>query len=184
MNLANSIHRNAMEFMMYAEMAKAKEMHEDAKDAYLIAYILEKKAVEKIHPTDNESKFVLMRSAASLAYKADLFEESKILIKKCKAVNPPSWILEELKELTILIKKKQQSKIKNKAFNLEGILTGINSDENKITLQIFEKESISVLIPSNLLTEIVQKYWTKRVQIQARKTSSGIVILENIKTAA
>jgi len=157
MNLERNIHSKAMEFMMFAKMGKAKGLPErEIKDAYFTAFLLEKKAIERAASDDDFTKFILMRSAATLAYNADLLEESKILVAKCKSENPPTWIIEQLDEILAQITIKEST----------------------------AEDKIPILIPSNRLTDIVKTFWSQKVQILVRKTVTGLMILEDIKIAA
>jgi len=186
MNLERNIHSKAMEFMMFAKMGKAKGLPErEIKDAYFTAFLLEKKAIERADSEDDFTKFILMRSAATLAYKADLLEESKILVVQCKAENPPTWIIEQLDEILDLVTKEEQKKSAKIPLQLEGIITNVSLDDNQITIQeSTAKDKIPILIPSNRLTDIVKTYWSQKVQILVRKTVTGLMILEDIKVAA
>lgn len=187
MNIAKKSHKKAMEFAMYAKMAIAKELPEkEIKEAYFKAYVLEKKAVENaVNTKDREGRFILMRSAAALAYKADLLEESKILVAKCKAENPPNWIIQELDDILDLVAKEEKTKSDKTSLKLEGIITNVSLDDNQISIQkSIETAKIPILIPSNRLTDIVKTFWSQKVQILIRKTVTGLMILEDIKTTA
>lgn len=184
--MSSTIHMKAMEYSLFAEMGKAKELPEkEIKEAYFKAYVLEKKAVENtINTKDKVGRFILMRSAAALAYKADLLEESKILVAKCKAETPPSWIIQELDDVLDLVAKEEVKKSAKDALRFEGIITNASLDDNQIILQATVEDKIPILIPSNRLTDIVKTYWSQKVQILVRKTVTGLMILEDIKVAA
>ena len=187
MNLVKSTHQNAMEFMMYAEIGKAKNIPiREIKSAYHTAFFLEKKAVENAKSsTDKVGRFILMRSAAALAYKADLLEESKILVAKCKAENPPNWIIEELDDILDLVAKEEKIKSAKAPLQLEGIITSVSLEDSQITIQkSTATDKFPILIPSNRLTEIIKTYWSQKVQVLVRKTVTGLMILEDIKAAA
>jgi len=186
MNLERNIHSKAMEFMMFAKMGKAKGLPErEIKDAYFTAFLLEKKAIERAASDDDFTKFILMRSAATLAYNADLLEESKILVAKCKSENPPTWIIEQLDEILALVIKEEQKKSAKASLQLEGIITNVSLDDNQITIkESTAEDKIPILIPSNRLTDIVKTFWSQKVQILVRKTVTGLMILEDIKIAA
>ena len=182
--MSTTIHMKAMEYSLFAEMGKAKELPEkEIKEAYFKAYTLEKKALEQAkNSTDKVGRFILMRSAAALAYKADLLEESKILVTKCKVEKPPSWIIQELDDILDLVAKEEQKK-STKA-QLEGIITNADLNDNQIIIQATAEDKFPILIPSNRLTEIIKTYWSQKVQILVRKTVTGLMILEDIKAAA
>ena len=185
MNLAKSIHETAMEYSFYAKMAKAKGKLIEEKKAYVIAFFLEKNAILNVQEEDLKSKFILMRSAAALAYHAGLYEESKELITKCRAANPPAYILTELAEIELLVQAAKKTDTVQERLQLEGVLTDVNTKEHEITLNNTANQQVfSIFIPPALLREIVQGYWTKKVQIQARVTVQGLIVLEKIRVAA
>lgn len=185
MNATKNVHRKAMEYAIFAEMGKAKQLPEkEIKEAYFKAYILEKKAVEKaIDSPDKIGRFILMRSEAALAYKADLLEESKILVAKCKAENPPDWIVQELDDILDLVVKEEKKSTKA-PLQIEGIITNADLHDSQIIIAATAEDKFQILIPSNRLTEIIKTYWSQKVQILVRKTVTGLMILEDIKRAA
>ena len=183
--MSTTVHMKAMEYTLFAEMGKAKELPEkEIKEAYFKAYTLEKQAVEKAKDSPDEvGRFILMRSEAALAYKADLLEESKILVAKCKAENPPAWIVQELDDILDLVVKEEKKSIKV-PLQLEGVITNADLNDNQIIIEATAEDKFSILIPSNRLTEIIKTYWSQKVKIWVRKTVSGLMILEDIKAAA
>ena len=183
MNIAKSIHETAMEYSLLADMAIAKGKPEESKIAFFVAFLLEKKAALEVKEHDIESKFILIRSAASLAYKAGLYSESLKLIHHCKEENPPHWIMKDLDEIKDLVAKKHGS-IKEH-LQLEGIVTDINTKKSQVVLKNeFSQTEFSIIIPPELLKTVVQDYWTKKVQIQAKVTDAGLIILEQIRQVA
>lgn len=185
MNLAKSIHETAMEYSFFAKMAKAKGKPIEEKKAYVIAFFLEKKAILNVQEGDQESKFILMRSAAALAYHANLYEESMELIAKCREENPPAFILKELVEIERLVQTAKKIDTVQERLQLEGVLTDVNTKEHEITIDNKANQQVfSIFIPPALLRDIVQVYWTKNVQIQARVTVQGLMVLEKIRVAA
>lgn len=184
MNLLRSLHETAMEYSFMAGIAKAKGFEDQSKAAFRIAFDLEKEAATKAHvDTDTVSRYILLRSAASLAYKAGLFEESERLIEQCRAENPPAWILVELAQIAALIKKANavNRSTKNSHLQLEGILTDMDTRNNELILEDrVQSRSFSIIAPRNLLVEIFNTYWSKSVSVKARRTSHGVIVLENI----
>jgi len=85
---------------------------QDAKEFYIKAFDLEYEAALKFpKEVDALTKFIWLRSAAALAYKAGLFKESERLVELCRSENPPEWIEKELKDILELIAKAKKSSI-------------------------------------------------------------------------
>lgn len=101
MNRIRATHELAMDINVLAEMSKAQGLDKDAEEFYKRAYQLEKKAAQMsaFETEDAIPHFILMRSAAALAFKARLFKESETLIEKCLNENPPIWIRQELNDI-------------------------------------------------------------------------------------
>ncbi len=157
---------------------------------YKQAYELEKKAAFSTSHTDENplSHFVLLRSAAALAYRAKLYRESERLIEICKSESPPEWIIEELDDIVKLMKKsknKVRAKKNSSILAVEGTLTQVNSDENEITGKDGTEDlNFSIIVSRKLLAELVKNHWFKKVSIQARQTPHGVMVLEKISAAA
>lgn len=183
MNIAKTIHETAMEYSLLADVAIAKGKLEESKFAFFVAFLLEKQAASKVPNEDLESKFILLRSAAALALKAGLYNESLRLIHQCQEGHPPQWILSDLDEIKDLVSK-EQGKV-SEHLQLEGVVTDINTKESQVILKNeFSQMEFSIIIPPNLLKTIVHDYYTKKVQIQAKVTEAGLIILEQIRQVA
>lgn len=189
MNIIRATHQLATEMSALARYSLAKGFKENALDYYKQAYRWERKAAFMTTSTDEDkdAHFILLRSAAALAYKAQLYSESEKLIEICRSENPPVFILEELDTLNKLLQIAQKTTISTKEIhiNLEGILTKINTDENEITLKnSLQAKNFSVIVPRHLLLEIARQFLLNNVKVEARQTATGIFILENISAAA
>lgn len=189
MNIVRATHQLATEMSVLARYSLAKGFHENALDYYKQAFRWERKAalMTKSTDKDKDAHFILLRSAAALAYKAQLYAESEKLIAICRSENPPKFILEELDTLhQLLLTTQQSTKITEEIhINLEGILTRINTDENEITLKnSLQAKNFSVIVPRHLLLDIAKQFLLNNVKIKARQTATGIFILENISAAA
>lgn len=189
MNIIRATHQLAMDMSTLADLSKAKGFYKDATDFYTKAYELERKAAFLTSYKDNDAlpHFILLRSAAALAYKSGLFKESEKLIEICISENPPSFIKEDLKEIKQLL----QKSLKNTAhppildFEIKGILTKVNSEENEITIKDdTQEQNYAVIVPKNQLIEIIKKYWFQKVLIEVRQTNYGVMVLEGIRRAA
>jgi len=189
MNIIRLTHQLAMEMNTIADVAMAKGYQKEAIKFYKNAFELEKEAalLSAANKQDLLPRFVFLRGAAALANKAGLYQESESLIKLCKSENPPVWLLAELQEIEDLIR---ENTIKNapnsigQMFQLEGVFAEVNSTVNEIIIEDGKQQAFSVVVPRKSLLEIIQKYWSKKVQIQARKTLHGTMILEKIRPAA
>ena len=190
MNIVRLTHQLAMEMNTIADVAMAKGYQKEAKKFYKNAFELEKEAatLTSSNKEDPLPHYVFLRGAAALANKAGLYQEAENLIELGRSKNPPKWILAELQEIIELIKvNKQQDKFTTieKTLKLEGVFADINSKANEIIIEdIEQKQLFSVIVPRRILLDIIQKYWSKKVEIQARKTLHGIMVLEEIKPAA
>lgn len=187
MNFTRATHLLAMDMATLADVSKGKGLIQDAQEFYKKAYELEKKAAIMTIPTsvDMESHFILIRSAASLALTAGLFEEGKQLIKMSLLKSPPKWIVNELNEVLDLIEKefKRASKTK-KTLQFNGVVTDVNSSNFEITLQDNQdQKSFSIIVPKNQFIEVVKKYWLHKVKIKAKQTNQGIFLLNHISAA-
>ncbi len=172
-----------------AGVSKGKGFDEDAIEYYKQAFELEKKAALMTSNTDEDPDphFILLRSAAALAYKAKQYEESERLIEICLAENPPGYILDDLKEIAGLVGKERKGNLNgaDHPLQIEGILTNILAEENQITVKNTSlSQSFLLVVPKNKLSEIVKKHWSNKVKIQARQTPHGVMVLEKISAAA
>lgn len=187
MNSIRAMHETAMEFADRAILAKAKGEADAARQYLYLAFQMEKKAAFEM-PTDAEDlvpRFILLRSAAALAFKAGLFKESENLIEICRSENPPAWILAELDDVARLIQNAQPKNGKAAATaTLEGVLTEVNSIENEIIVEDAQARQTLILVPRPVLREIVKKHWAKKVNVVARQTPHGVMVLEKISAAA
>ena len=111
MNIVRATHQLAMDMSTLAELSKARGFYKDAKDFYIKAFELEQKAAFMTNYKDIDPlpHFILLRSAAALAYKSGLFKESEKLIEICLAENPPNFIKADLAEITTLINEEQNN---------------------------------------------------------------------------
>ncbi len=189
MNIVRATHQLAMDMNALAELSKAKGFYKDATEFYIKAYELEKKAALMTDKRDSDAlpHFLLLRSAAALAFKSGLYKESELLIEICLSENPPKFIIEDLKEITSLLQKQATSSQEERVIDLQikGLLTSVDAAENKITIRDETQElQYAVIVPTHQLASIIQQYWYQLVLIQVRQTNFGVMILEHIKKAA
>ena len=178
MNLVKSIHETAMEYSILAGISSAKGLSQASLEAYQLAFELEKKAALKAKKTsaDELSRFMLLKSAAALALKANKLKEAEELITITLSENPPAWIKEELNFLKKSIK---GAKKESSTLQINGIVTQASASENAITVEN-DQNAWSILVLNNKLDEIVTNFWRKAVRVTAKKSSNGALILDNI----
>lgn len=189
MNIVKATHQLAMDMNALAELSRAKGFHNDAKDFYLKAFELEKKAALMTATKDEDPipHFILLRSAAALALKAGQFKESEKLVEICLSENPPLFIRNDLQEILDVLHEEPIEPIESivSDFVIKGLLMKVNAEENEITIKDDDQEqNYAVLVPQSLLKEIITNYWFQKVLIQVRQTQYGVMVLENISAAA
>jgi len=187
MNVVNIIHNKAIEFADEAVIAKHKGNASTAKLLYFKAFQLEKEAALNV-PQDNEDKVprhILIRSAASLAMLSEQFEEAEKLITLGLSSTPPNFIKEELLELNKELQKKKNKQAKTHIIQLIGIFTSVNATENEIKIQDANQPfSHTLVAPTELIKEIVKKYFLDKVKVKASVSASGLLMMTEMKAAA
>ncbi len=188
MNIIRATHQLAMDMAAYGDVAKTKGLGQDAKDFYNKAFVLEYEAALKFpKELDALTKFIWLRSAATLAYKAGLFKESEQLIELCRSETPPKWIEKELTAILALIAKAKNTSIttSKKSLQLSGVFKEVNSQKNEIIIEDkTQNQSFSVIVPRPVLVDIIRQYLAQQIQIVAHQTPHGIFVLDTIQAAA
>ena len=188
MNIVRATHQLAMDMSAYGDVAKAKGLGQDAKEFYNKAFALEYEAALKFpKELDALTKFIWLRSAAALAYKAGLFKESEQLIELCRSENPPNWLEKELTDILTLIDKAKNTSTPTlkKSLHLSGIFKEVNSQKNEIIIEDkTQNQSFSVIVPRRVLIDIIRQYLAQQIQVVAHQTPHGVFVLEEIRAAA
>lgn len=188
MNIIRATHQLAMDMAAYGDVAKAKGLVQDAKNFYEKAFVLENEAALNFpKEVDLLTKFVWLRSAATLAFKAGLFKESEYLIELCRSENPPEWIEQELKDILELIAKTKNVPLykTKKSLQLSGIFKEVNSQKNEIIIEDkILNQSFSVIVPRSVLIDIIRQYLAEQIYVTAHQTPHGVFVLDNIRAAA
>jgi hypothetical protein len=184
MNIIKATHQLAMDTNALAELSKAKGLEEDANTFYKQAYALEKKAALMTSAKDDDPipHFILLRSAAALAYKSKLYKDSQRLIEICLSENPPAFIQQDLAEINELLQEEQTiASIVNEA-NIEGLLTKVSAEENEITIKDqLDAQHYTVIVPQHQLMDIIKAYWFQKVVVKVRQTTYGVLVMEQIQ---
>lgn len=187
MNVVSILHNKAIEFADEATIAKHKGNPSTAKALFLKAFQLEKEAALKapLNDEDMVPRHVLIRSAASLAMICEEYEEAEKLIMLGLTSTPPEFIKEELSALAKEVKKRKATKINTQFIRLIGLFTYANATENEIKIQDANQPFLHTIIaPSEVIQEIVKKYFLEKVSITASVSTNGALLMQEMKVAA
>lgn len=186
MNATTELHHKSLEFSDEAIIAKRKGNGEVAKILFEKAFWLEKAAIWEMKKAAKIpfSRLVMIRSAAALAYKAGLYQESLKLIALGLKEYPEEIALPELESVLAAVTKKMPE-IHLKTYSLRGILTAADAHEHEIKVEISEStQQYSIIVPTEMMDDIVRFYWKNEVLIEITSYSEGVMILDNISLAA
>jgi hypothetical protein len=126
----------------------------------------------------------MIRSAAALAYKAKLYQESLKLIALGLKEYPEEQALSELKPVLDAIKHKLP-KMKLRSYLVKGILTAANAKEQEIKVETKDaNQSYLITVPTNMMDDIVRSYWKNEVLVEITSYAEGVMILNKISLAA
>lgn len=186
MNIVRVLHNKAMEFADEALLAKMEGDPQGANTLFGKAFDLEKEAIEKISQDqiETESRYILIRSAASLAFNCDRHYEAKALIEVALSENAPDFIVKELNELNEKINEAINKQQKNE-IKVKGVIIYANASNSQIQLQEIETNKLyTINVPRHLINEIVKLYWADIVHVQVQKEPTGAIHLREIDKAA
>jgi len=175
------LHDKAMEFVDESKLAKMEGNVAAAKSFLKKAFFLEKEAALTTPTNENTAfaKYLYLRSAAYLAYESGYLLDALQFTLLGLSGNPPIYIKKQLESL------QQKLHSKNASFQLIGLFTQANAKENVITIEDESSQQVYLIqVPTERIQEIVRNYWSAMVTIDAKVTSAGIVLLENIRAAA
>lgn len=189
MNTAKILHDASIDMVIEANKAKAKGDNKLYNELLFKAFTLEKEAALKVQFDVNDEfwRFVLIRSAAWLAFNCGKYEEAIALISLGRSGKPPHSVLNEFVELEKVLNEKyslSNAANYNNKWQIIGVLTSANRNKCEIKIQQSTEDTFTVLVPENLIEEIVKMYWGEAVKIEAEKTEKGMVRLKDIKRAA
>lgn len=185
MNIVSVLHNKAMEFADEALLAKMQGNFQVADTLFGKAFDLEKEAIEAINEDqkDTESRYILIRSAVSLAFNCNKHHEAKALIKLGLSGNAPDFIIQELNSLNDKIN--EVHKHQENEIEMKGVIIYANANNNQIQLQDLDsKELYTINVPPHLINEIVRSYWADTVRVQVQKAPTGSIHLSKIRRAA
>ena len=175
------LHDKAMEFVDESKLAKMEGNDSAAKSFLQKAFFLEKEAALSTPSDKNTSfaKYLYLRSAAYLAYDVGYLLDALQFTLLGLSGNPPTYVAQQLTAL------KEKLHLKNASFQFKGLFTQANAKENIITIEDENSQQIYLIqVPTERIQEIVKKYWSAKVTIDAKITNAGVVLLEHIRVAA
>ena len=186
MNSITKIHHKSLEFSDEAIIAKRKGDITTAQIFFEKAFWLEKTAAMMMNKTTKIpfSKLTMIRSAAALAFKAGLYQEGlKLIAFGLKEYNNEASII-ELQPVFEAIKE-VMPEINLTTQSLKGTLTAANANEYEIKIENpLNQQPYSIIVPSEMMDEIVRSYWKNEVLIEITAYTSGIMVLDKISLAA
>jgi len=186
MTSITKIHHKSLEFSDEAIIAKRKGNVEVAKILFEKAFWLEKAAVFSMKKDAKIpfSHLVMIRSAAALAYKAGLYQESLKLIALGLKEHPENLALPELQPVLNAIKEVMpEMNLKN--YSVKGILTAADAKVQEIKVEtISSTQPYLIIVPTEMMDEIVRSFWKNEVLVEITAYSEGVLILDRISLAA
>ena len=134
-NIIENLHNLAMDLAEEAFVCSIKNEKEKSINLYKKALSFEKKAAMYLKDSIDEepSRSVLFRSAASLAYNCNDFEEAEKLISFALIGNPPFEIKEELRDLNEQVN-----------FGRHLLVKGVELDQSEIQMSLASGDSVSL----------------------------------------
>ena len=144
--MTRRLHEKAMEYADTATISKANGNEAESIFYYKLAYNMEKEVAAEMGGADPTSRFIILRSAASLAYKAGLYFEAKKIINRTLTENPPQFIINELKDIENLIISKTKKGNGNK-LQIKDKVAFINILSNEIIIEDRKLHSYNISVP-------------------------------------
>lgn len=190
MDSVKIIHEAAMEYYDLAKRAKSKGDKIAWQEHIEKAYVLEKEAAltmpEQAH--NYMWRYILLRSAAWLAFQSGFYKEAARLIELGLNGHPPS--IEKNKLLALAQKLPQTSKIKATEIGVAKKISGLLASVDLLTGNIYisqpgsGKISYSIKVADEKIREIARLFIGDMVQILVSENREGNQYLEDIKRAA
>lgn len=189
MKQAEILYQQAVLLAEQGDMAKARRhlVPVDYKVFYEKASRLQKEAALLMHPQEQYplTRGEMLKNAAALAYKADLYEEAQKNIELCRLEKIDGYTALKLDALEGEIQKTLDMSPVDKPLNIQGVITAANADEREIKIRDTENQRVYVLIvPANMFKKLVQSYWQERVSVVGHAGPQGIFTLDTIAPLA
>lgn len=191
MDSVKIIHEAAMEYYDLARRAKSKGDTETWKDYITKAYVLEKEAALTMpeQPKNYMWRYILLRSAAWLAYQSGAYKEAVSLAQLGLAGKPPSIEKNKLTQLLTKIRQKTNYQInslqeKNQT-QISGLLSSVDLLKGNIHIsQPGTGQQTYIKVANEKIREIARLFIGDLVQILIKENIEGVKYLEDIKRAA
>ncbi len=169
MNPITSLHRDAMEYSVMADVSDMRGRPDEAEIFYQRAFELEKQATA-LMPNESEEplpRHVMLRSTAAMAYKAGKLEEAEKIIADTLAENPPTFVVQELKDISKLIKKAKTNPRENgHTYQIDRSKSAVYAKvpESKILFTLGQIEKVNKMLASHLQRNSHETYIVESLQ--------------------
>ena len=191
MDSVKIIHEAAMEYYDLARRAKSKGDSLAWEDYILKAFVLEKEAALTMpeQPNNYMWRYILLRSAAWLAYQSSAYKEATSLAHLGLSGNPPSIEKNKLTQLLVKIQQKtkqQATKPKEKnQIQISGLLSSVDLLKGNIHIsQPGTGQQTYIKVSNERIREIARLFIGDLVHILIKENVEGVKYLEDIKRAA
>lgn len=186
MSITKIMHDMAMEFYDQAKLSKIKGKDEAYQQLLKKAYLIEREAALKmpLEEADNYWQYMLIRSAAHLAYQCGEQEQALQLVYWGLAGNPPvyeknhlEYLLEQLEMTTFMLSKSDATQK-----TLYGILSAADLDQEQITVRGIEKEQVRVLkISKAIIQKTARHLIGELIRVEGKILNDGAMMVEQIR---
>jgi len=191
MDSVKIIHEAAMEYYDLARRAKSKGDTETWKEYITKAFVLEKEAALTMpeHPNNYMWRYILLRSAAWLAYQSGAYKEAISLAQLGLTGKPPTIEKNKLTELLVKIQQKTKQKInkpkQKNQIQISGLLSSVDLLQGNIHIsQPGTGQQTYIKVANEKIREIARLFIGDLVQILIKENVEGIKYLEDIRRAA
>lgn len=186
-NIADTLHKKAMEFTDEGILAQRRGNEELATSFFEKAYFLEKQAALGYTVNDDNSlliKSILLRSAATLALDCGYLWEANHLTKMGLEGDIHPAIQGDFEELLVNIEE-QKKKISRNNIQVTGTVISANAIVNEINIFVFTtNEHFKIFIPDGKIHDIVHNFWAKQVTVKGKTDQKGVIFMDEIQKAA
>lgn len=192
---ATTIHNRAMELADRADHARRSGDSDRAIALLAEAFAAEREAamVYSTRLSEEPTRSVLFRSAASLALEAGFVRDAEIMIAHGLAGDPPEEIAEELRDLLETVREERLSRISgddadaSRGIELEGTLRMADSNRPEHgVIEIVDDagERHRIRVPRGEMADIVRPRFDERITVAATRDARGHLLLERVLPSA
>lgn len=192
-NLAEELHKIAMDMSTLGGIYKAKGLPFIYEDYLEFAFLIDKKAAILIQESsqNNFERAAYPRSAGWLAYKNGKFQEAKTLAELglSHKDNIDGYEVAKLEELLaaadLQLEELALNGVSTKIQRFQGVVASANVDEQHLKIrQNGKKKYRLVKVASDKILDIARLFIGEMVEIAAQKDEKGSFILQDIRRAA